>query len=316
MKEHSITSPNTPVMNSSAPKNTLLKRMSKFTPFYMMAIPGFVYYILFHYWPMYGIRIAFYDYGLLGIKGFIGLENFRELFSSATFYTAFANTLIINLISIALQLIAALVISLLLNEIMQLPLKKFAQTVIYLPHFLSWVVVASVFYLLLSPETGAVNAALKLLGFESVDFLTSSFWWRPVYWFAVLWRESGWGTIVFLAAISSINPNLYESAEIDGANRLQQALYITLPSISNVILIVLVMYLSKIFNVFESVFVMYNPLVYDVSDVLGTYVYRKGIISADYDYATAVGLFRSLVSLILVLSANWLSKVIRKETIF
>lgn len=303
-------------MNAGASKNTLLKRMSKFTPFYIMALPGFVYYILFHYWPMYGIRIAFYDYGLLGIKGFIGLENFHELFSSSTFYAAFANTLIINLVSIALKLVVALVISLLLNEIMQLKFKKFVQTAIYLPHFLSWVVVASVFYLLLSPQTGAVNATLKLLGFESIDFLTSSVLWRPVYWFVVLWRESGWGTIVFLAAISGINPNLYESAEIDGASRLQQALHITLPSITNVILIVLVMYLSKIFNVFESVFVMYNPLVYDVSDVLGTYVYRKGIVSADYDYATAVGLFRSVVSLILVLSANWLSKVIRKETIF
>jgi putative aldouronate transport system permease protein len=296
--------------------NTLLKRMSKFTPFYIMAIPGFVYYILFHYWPMYGIRIAFFDYGLLGIKGFIGLENFRELFASPTFYSAFANTLIINLVSILLQLAVALTLSLLLNEIMQLRFKKFVQTVIYLPHFLSWVVVASVFYLVLSPETGAANATLKLLGIESVDFLTSSLWWRPVYWFVVLWRESGWGTIVFLAAISGINPNLYESAEIDGASRLQQALHITMPSIANVVLIVLIMYLSKIFNVFESVFVMYNPLVYDVSDVLGTYVYRKGIVSADYDYATAVGLFRSVVSLVLVLGANWLSKVIRKESIF
>lgn len=315
MKENSMALPAT-ATTSYTSSNTLLKRMSKFTPFYIMAIPGFVYYILFHYWPMYGIRIAFYDYGLLGIKGFIGLENFRELFSSSTFYAAFANTLIINLVSIALKLVVALVISLLLNEIMQLKFKKFVQTAIYLPHFLSWVVVASVFYLLLSPQTGAVNATLKLLGFESIDFLTSSVLWRPVYWFVVLWRESGWGTIVFLAAISGINPNLYESAEIDGASRLQQALHITLPSITNVILIVLVMYLSKIFNVFESVFVMYNPLVYDVSDVLGTYVYRKGIVSADYDYATAVGLFRSLVSLILVLSANWLSKVVRKESIF
>jgi putative aldouronate transport system permease protein len=262
---------------------SLLKRMSKFTPFYIMAIPGFVYYILFHYWPMYGIRIAFYDFGLMGIKGFIGLENFRELFSSSTFYRALTNTLVLNAMNIALQLIAALGLSLLLNEIFQLRFKKFVQTVIYLPHFLSWVVVASVFYLLLSPENGAVNAALKFFDIKSISFMSSTLWWRPIYWLAGLWRDSGWGTIVFLAAISGIDPNLYESAEIDGAGRLQQVWYITIPSIANVILIVLVMYLSRIFNVFQSVFVMYNPLVYDVSDVLGTYVFRKGIVSADYD---------------------------------
>lgn len=301
---------------AAASGNKRLKKMAKFTPFYIMAIPGVVYYLLFHYWPMYGIRIAFYEYGLLGIKGFIGLKNFRELFSSSSFYTAFTNTLIINVVSIALQLTSALVLSLLLNEIMQMKFKKFVQTVIYLPHFLSWVVVASVFYLLLSPESGAVNAALRFFGIPSISFLSSSLWWRPVYWFVVLWRDSGWGTIVFLAAIAGINPNLYEAAEIDGASRLQQAVHVTLPSIANVIIIVLVMYLSKIFNVFESVFVLYNPLVYNVSDVLGTYVYRKGIVSADYDYATAVGLFNSLISLILVLSANWISKATRKESIF
>jgi len=296
--------------------SNVLPRIIKYKAFYIMAIPGIIYFLIFHYWPMYGIRIAFYEFGLLGLKGFIGLKNFRELFQSPVFHKVFFNTMIISTVNIITQLFAAIVISLLLNEILQLRFKKFVQTVIYLPHFLSWVITASIFYLFLSPEDGFANTIIEFFGGKPIHFLASPQWWRKTFWAIMIWKETGWGTIIFLAALSGIDPNLYESSSIDGATRLQQAWYITMPHLGPVIIIVLVMYLSKIFNIFESVFVLYNPLVYDVSDVIGTYVYRKGIIGGDYDYATAVGLFKSVISLVLVLGANELSKRIRQESIF
>jgi putative aldouronate transport system permease protein len=264
---------------------------------------------------MYGIRIAFYDYGYFGIKEFIGLQNFRELFNNVFFGRAFRNTIIISAGQSLLGISAAIVLSLLLNEVRHTGLKRSVQTIVYLPHFLSWVVVASIFTMLLSPRTGIVNNAIKILGGKPVRFLTSNAWWRPVYFLCALWKESGWGTVVFLAALSGVDPQLYDAAWIDGAGRLQQTRYITLPSMAPVIIIVAMLHLAQFFNLFQSIFVLYNPLVYEVSDVLGTLVYRKGILGGDFDFATAVGLFRSVISLVLVLGVNWLSKKIRGESV-
>lgn len=294
---------------------SLTRRLRRYAPFYLFILPGLLYFAIFHYWPLYGIRIAFFEYGYFGIKEFIGLQNFRELMTSLYFTRAFRNTIIISAGQSVFNISAAIVLSLLLNEVAHRGFKRTVQTIVYLPHFLSWVVVAAIFTLILSPETGIVNHVIRALGGEPVYFLTIPAWWRPIYFVYAIWKEAGWGTVVFLAALASVDPQLYESAWMDGAGRLRQAWHITVPAIVPIIIVVALLHLAKFFNLFQSVFVLYNPLVYEVSDVLGTFVYRKGIVGADFDYATAVGLFRSVISLGLVLSVNWLSKRIRGESV-
>ena len=197
--------------------------------------------------------------------------------------------------------------------------KKTLQTVIYLPHFMSWAVVASIFSLFLSPSsTGMVNGLLRDWGIlkeadKNIYFLASTTWWRPIYWFIQVWKETGWGTIIYLATLSGINPELYEAADIDGATRMQKIRFVTLPALTNTIITVLILNLAKVMNLFESVFVLYNNAVFEVSDVIATYIYRQtfAIALPNYGYSTAVGLFRSLVGCVLVLICNYASKRVR-----
>ena len=291
------------------------RKIFKYRSHYLMLAPAVVFYILFHYVPMYGVRIAFYEYGILGIKEFIGLENYRYLFASSRFFTALRNTVVISGLNLLFAMVFNIGFALLLNELYRRSFKRFMQTVIYLPHFLSWVVVASLFTMLLAPQTGIVNAFLQKIDVKPTYFLVSEFWWRKVFIFIYRWKETGWGTIIYLAALAGIDPQLYEAARIDGAGRLRQAWHITLPGLETTILVVFIISLSSILNVFQQVFVLYNPLVYKVADVIGTYTYRIGFEQADYDYATAIGLFRSVIALVLVLMANYLSKKIRKQSI-
>jgi putative aldouronate transport system permease protein len=292
-----------------------MAKVRKFLPFYLMFLPVLVYYILFHYLPMYGLKIAFYDYGLFGVKGFIGLQNFQDLLTNPKFWEAFRNTLVISGGNLVLGMIFALMLSLLMNELRNGPFKKITQTIVYLPHFLSWVVVASIFTMLLSPDNGVINAVIKQAGGEPFYFLVSEKWWTPIFLFIYRWKETGWGTVIFLAALSGVDPGLYEAAWIDGASRLRQVWHITLPSIRTTILAVFILNLASVLNLLDSVFVMLNPLILSVGEVIDTYTYRTGMINHDYDYATAVGLFKSVISLVLVLSANWLSKRVQGESI-
>lgn len=279
--------------------------------FYLFLLPGTIILITFHFVPMWELRMAFYNYGLGGVGDFVGLEHFRVAFSGLGFPRAFRNTLILSSTNIVIQMSLTILVSLLLNEVTNTVFKKLVQTVIYLPHFLSWVVVASLFILMLS-RGGMVNAAVGAVGGDPIYFMASQSWWRPVYLSALAWREVGWGTVIFLAALAGIDPELYESAKMDGANRLQQMLFITLPHLFPVISIVLIMNLAKIFNLFESVMVMYNPMVYEVADVLQTYVYRVGIQQHRFAYATAVGLFRSVIAFVLVVGGNRLTRRMRE----
>jgi len=278
-------------------------------------IPGFFYFILFQYFPIANMYIAFFEFNLNGLGKFIGIQNFVEMFQTQSFYRVFGNTLLLSGLNIVLSMFVILTLSLLLNEIKYRTLKKTVQTLIYLPHFLSWVVVASVFHLLLSPQTGLVNFIIKSFGGEPIYFLAKEVWWRPIYLFILLWRETGWGTVIFLAALSGVDPQLYEAAEIDGANRFRQMQVITLPHLMPTIAAVLIMNISRILNLFQSVLVLYSPIVYDVSDVIETYVYRRGLIDADYDYGTAVGIFKAVIAFVLVISANKIVKKIRGEGI-
>jgi len=283
-------------------------RVKRYANFYVMFIPVLVVLFLFYYLPMYGIKYAFTEFTPFGPATWIGFDNFTKLFESQRFWDAFGNTLYLSIINLILSMVFSVGFALLINEIGRVTLKKVVQTVIYLPHFLSWVVVAGIFTIILSQQSGVVNIVLEKMGMERIDFLTNESWWRPVFFFINRWKETGWGTIIFIAALSGISPDLYEAAEIDGAGRLRQTWSITIPSLMNTILTVFILNLAKVMNIFESVFVLYNETVYNVSDVIQTYTYRVGMQGTfNYGYSTAVGLFKSVVALILVGFSNWMS---------
>lgn len=287
--------------------------------FYLMFIPVAVLVILIYYWPMLGIRFAFMDYKPVGAPKWVGLANFQKMFSTGAFWTSFGNTLLLSILKLLLTTFTSVIVSVFLNEMRLLWAKKTLQTLIYLPHFMSWAVVAAIFSLMLSPSsTGMINGILKDLNIidpngSGIYFLANKAWWRPIFFLINIWKETGWGTVIFLATLSGINPELYEAAEIDGATRMQSILHVTVPALAQTIIIVLILNLAKVMNMFESVFVLYNSAVYDVSDVISTYIYRQTFTIAlpNYGYTTAVGLFKSLVGGGLVILCNWASKKIR-----
>ncbi len=306
---------NTKSKKKATKSSDLFKRINKYKLFYLMFAPVFIFYVLFHYVPMIGVKMAFYEYGIFGPTKFIGWENFERLFQNKDFWISMKNTLILSFYNLGLGMVITISFALLLNEVRTGYFKKFVQTAVYLPHFLSWVVIAAVFTLILSPEYGVVNAVINSLGGEKIYFLISEKWWRGIFIAINRWKETGWAAIIYMAALSNVNPELYEAAEIDGAGRLKQTWYITLPSIMTTILTVLILDMAKVLDIFQSVMVMQNPLVYSVSDVIGTYTYRVGLVQGDYDYAAAVGLFKSVISLVLVMMANRLSKKVKGESI-
>jgi putative aldouronate transport system permease protein len=283
--------------------------------YYLMFLPVLVFVIIIYYWPMLGVRYAFYQYKLKNIT-WVGLKNFETMFGKKEFWSAFTNTLQISITKLLITTFTSVLVSVFLNEMHNLFAKKSLQTIIYLPHFMSWAVVAAIFQLFLSTSsTGFVNETLKSMGLiaKSIDFLHSKQLWRPIFYLINIWKETGWGTVIFLATLSGINPELYEAADIDGASRLQKIWYVTVPALMNTVIIVLILNLAKVLNLFESVFVLYNNRVFDVSDVISTYVYRQTFLTAipDYGYTTAVGLFKSIVGCVLVIVCNWASKKIR-----
>ncbi|MDD6572889.1 MAG: ABC transporter permease subunit [Thermoflexaceae bacterium] len=289
-------------------------RMVNHKWFYLMFLPVLVFILIFNYWPMLGIRYAFTDYTKLPV--YVGIKHFAKMASKDTyFWMAFRNTLELSILKLILNTFMAVVISLLLHEITNIHFKKTVQTIIYLPHFMSWVVVASIFRMLLTTsESGLVNQVLVSLNIieEPIFWLGTTETWRPVYYIVNVWKDTGWGTILFLATLSGISPELYEAAQIDGANRWNRMCYITLPALANTIITVFILNLAKVMNLFESVFVMMNDAVIEVSNVIQTYIYTQSFTGVpNYGYTTAVGLFKSLVSCILVLGCDYASKKVR-----
>ena len=284
--------------------------------FYVMFLPVFIMVILFFYWPMLGCRFAFTKY-VIRAPYYVGLYHFNRMFTNDVyFWRAFRNTLVLSLTKLILNTGMAVIISLLLNEIVSLGFKKTVQTIVYLPHVMSWVVVASVFKMILDPNaSGVVNSILLKTNIisEPIYFLGETKYWRSMFYIMNIWKDTGWGTILFLATLSGISPDLYEAAQIDGANRWNRLIHITLPALANTIITVFILNLAKVMNLFESVFVTMNDAVVAVSDVLQTYIYAKtfGSGNSDYGYSTAVGLFKSFVGMILVLGCNWASKKVR-----
>ena len=298
-------------------KKPLLQRMARYWGFYLMFIPVLAFVGVFHYAPMVGIRYSFFSWKIIDIPSWVGVANFAKLFRQSQFSVSFWNTIVFSVVKLLLNTGFAVVISLLLNEIIALPFKKASQTITYLPHFMSWVVTAYVFSLLLSPSnSGLINQLLLSTGVidESVYYLADNGWWSFWYYVINLWRETGWQTIIFMATLTGIDPGIYEAASIDGAGRWKKMWYVTLPALSNTIITVLILNLAKIMNLFESVFVLQNDSVKRATNVLQTYIYYQTFnsgASADYGYTTAVGLFRSLVGLGLMLVCNYASKKVR-----
>ena len=289
-------------------KAPLKTRLWNYKWFYVMFLPVFAALIVFHYLPMFGISLAFFRYQPSKIANpleFTGLANFQKLFSRPQFWSSFTNTLEISIIKLLLNTFMAVIISLLLNEMVSTKMKKLSQTIIYLPHFMSWVVTAGVFGMLFAPTSaGLVNQVLIKMGLieKEIYFLGDNDWWRFSYYIINIWHDTGWGTIIFMATLTGIDPGIYEAASIDGAGRWKKMRYITLPALANTIVTVLVLNLAKIMNLFESVFVLQNAAVYKTFNSGG---------NVNFGYTTAIGLFRSLVGMALVLICNQVSKKIR-----
>jgi putative aldouronate transport system permease protein len=290
------------------------RKLWKYKEYYLLALPGLAAFILFRYLPMGGIIIAFKDYNI--VKGvfdspWVGLKQFKLLFNNEGFIIALQNTLIISIYKIIFNFPAPIILALLLNEMRKQRFKRVVQTIVYLPHFVSWVVISGIMYVLLSPDTGIIS----LFGLEGSPLMSANHF-RGLLVLSDLWKEVGWGTVIYLAAISGINQEMYEAAFMDGANRFQQIIYITLPSISSTIMILLILRMGQILEAgFNQVFILYNPMVYNVADILDTYVYRVGLTTGRFSLATAAGLFQSIVGLGLILIVNYLSKRLSSERI-
>lgn len=275
-------------------------------PLYAMLLLPLIQLALFHYYPMYGVVIAFQNFNPgRGFSGspWVGLENFRYLFTNPDFSNVFTNSLIIAVSKLISLQVVAVSLALMLNEVRHMLFKRTLQTVIYLPHFLSWIVLGGILVDLLSAN-GLINRGLGLLGFEPILFLGSNAWFRPVVILTNLWKEAGWATIIYLAALTAVDPTLHEAAAIDGANRWQRIRHVNVPGIASVIILLACLNLGSVLQAgFEQILTLYNPAVYATGDILDTYVYRAGLIAARYSLGGAVGLFQSALGFILIVIA-------------
>lgn len=275
---------------------------------YAMLLPVIVHHFIFSYLPMAGIAIAFKDYNLFsGIAGspWVGLDVFRGLFLNNEFYRSIRNTLLLNVLSLLVIFPVPIFLAVMLNEVSMNRLKKSLQTMLYLPHFMSWVIIGGVIYQMFATNTGVVNTVIKALGGSPVPFLTDKFCWVAVYLGSGVWQGMGWNAIIFLAAITGIAPELYEAARVDGAGRFKRIWHITLPSIRSTIAIMFILAVGGIMNIgFDKPFMLGNAMVQDVSEVISTFVYRIGLTNAMFSEATAVGLFQSVINLVMLILAN------------
>ncbi|MCI6044464.1 ABC transporter permease subunit [bacterium] len=300
-------------------RSEFFKMLKKHRMFYLFLLPAVVMVFLFSYMPFWGILIAFKDFKMArGIMGseWVGLEHFRKLFSDPNFYRVLKNTLIIGISTLLTTFPVTIIFTILVNEILNTKFKKVVQTVTYLPHFLSWVVVGTFAYQILSPSSGIVNTILVNLGIldKSVYFMAQPNMFVPIYLIVNLWKETGYSIVVYLAVISGIDTEQYEAVSIDGANRFQKILYVTLPAMLPTICVMLILNIGTIITVgFDPIFNLYNDATYQTADVISTFVYRKGMVDAQFDYSTAVGLFQNVVSLTLVLLSNWFARKANPE---
>ncbi|MDF2923662.1 MAG: protein lplB [Paenibacillaceae bacterium] len=296
-----------------------LKRLVRNRWLYAMMLPGILYFIIFKYVPMYGVMLAFKNYQpFLGFlkSDWVGMKHFARFFGDPLFGMLLKNTFILAIYNIVFFFPLPIIISLLLNELRKEGYKRFIQTMIYIPHFMSWVVIVSIAYLFFTTEGGIVNEAIAAMGGEKIQFLMAPGWFRTFITGEVIWKETGWGTIIFLAALAGVDTQLYEAARMDGANRFRQLWHITLPAIKPTIIILLILRLGNFLDTgFEQIWLMLNSINREVGEVFDTYVYSVGITQGQYSFSTAVGLFKSVVGLVLVFASNALAKKFGEEGI-
>ncbi len=301
-------------------KRWVLKDLRKHYQLLFMLLPALALIILFNYIPMYGIQLAFKNFratdGIWGSE-WVGFEHFERFFSSYYFTTVIRNTLLISISTIIVGFIFPVIFALMLNEVKHTRFKKLVQTVTYAPHFISITVMVGMLISFLSPTSGIINVIIKAFGGEGIAFMQEAKWFLPVYLISEQWQNLGWGTIIYLAVLSSVDMELYEAATIDGAGRLQKIWYINLPCLKPTATIMLIMSAGSVLGVgFEKIFLMQTPLNLSISEVLSTYIYKRGVIDSQYDFSTAVGLFTSVISLIVLLIVNAVSKKIGEESLW
>ncbi len=301
-------------------KQNIFKRFWKTRFLFVLFLPALVYYILFKYVPMWGVSIAFYKYsifkGLAGSK-FVGLYHFKVFFQSPEWWLYTKNTFALGALGVFVSFPLTIIFALLLNEVRGARFKKITQTVSYLPHFLSVVVVVGLMKSLCDPTTGAINSIIKFFGGEPIYFFTETKWFRPLYEISAVWAGLGWGTIVYLAAISSVDPGLYEAARLDGAGRFRQMMNITIPSIMPTVSTMFIMKIGHILgDSLEKVLLMQNAVTYEVSQTISSYSYFVGMSKGSYDSGTAISLYCNIVNLVFLFGANYISKKLTENSIF
>lgn len=298
----------------------LKKRLWRNKWLYVMLLPGVLYFIIFKYLPMYGLIISFQNYkpyqGIFGSE-WVGLEHFRRLFTEPEFFNILWNTLVLFALNIFIYFPIPIILALMLNELRGSFFKRIFQTLVYLPHFMSWVIIVSISYVMLTMDGGIINELLSYFGFEKINFLLSNGWLRPMYIVQVIWREAGWGTIIYLAAIAAVDPGLYEAARMDGAGRMRQVWHITLPTIRGVIITLFILKIGHVLDLgFEHVYLLLNSMNRQVGEIIDTYVYTAGLRQGQFSYSTAIGFFKSIIGLIMVMLVNRISKKLGEEGVY
>lgn len=297
-----------------------LKTMVRYKYLYLLGLPGMLFMLVFSYAPMPGIVLAFENFDFVrGITGspWVGFANFQTLLASPDFWQIFRNSLLISVAGLVFLFPAPIILALLLNELRAQIYKRVLQTIYYLPHFLSWVIVISLTYFLLSTDQGLFNKITVALGGQPSSFMLHDQYFYPIILIQQVWKEIGWSSIIYLAAIAGVNPSLYEAAEVDGAGRLAKMRHVTVPSIVPVIVILFILSLGALLSAnFEQIYLMQNPLNLNVSEVIDTFAFKTGVQQGDFSYATAVGLFKSVIAMALVLAVNWLVKKRGQEGVF
>ncbi|MBU5671426.1 ABC transporter permease [Paenibacillus brevis] len=298
----------------------LKKRLWRNKWLYVMLLPGVLYFIIFKYLPMYGLIISFQNYkpyqGIFGSE-WVGFEHFRRLFTEPEFFNILWNTIVLFALNIFIYFPIPIILALMLNELRGNFFKRIFQTLVYLPHFMSWVIIVSISYVMVTMDGGIINELLSYFGFEKINFLLSNGWLRPMYIIQVIWREAGWGTIIYLAAIAAVDPGLYEAARIDGAGRMRQVWHITLPTIRGVIITLFILKIGHVLDLgFEHVYLLLNSMNRQVGEIIDTYVYTAGLRQGQFSYSTAIGFFKSIIGLIMVMLVNRISKKMGEEGVY
>ena len=297
-----------------------VKMVRQHWPLYLFLLPTVIYFLLFRFYPLYGLQLAFKNYRVVdGIAGspWVGLDNFRRFFSTADFGKLMGNTLSVSILTLIFTFPLPIILALLLNQLPSLKYKKLVQTTVYAPHFISTVVMVGMIFLFTSPSSGLINKIMEGLGGKAIHFTAEPGWFVPLYVISEVWQSTGWGSILYLAALSGVSPELHEAALVDGANKFQRVWHVDIPGILPTIVIMMILNAGKIMNVgFEKAYLMQTSLNIRASEIIATYVYKRGVLKSQISLSTAVGLFDSVVNMILVISVNWISRRVTDSSLF